>query len=304
MSFGPLRNGSVAAKPVARVALALKGDIEFPTPGFLVDRLADDAHPLMTFDDGTPAILTRRLGKGRVIQFAVNPLTVSPTLTSPVNDLFKQLHRAVGATVGHEVWRFKLPPLKTKPDALPTDHDGLVCLTNNHVVIEAGVAELGGDNRKIEGGYEVHFMDDGTLIEKPTSLAEGKLTNRWLSYQTRREFREPELAKWTLDINRAANMVFDLGKSYPLGRIVLYYSGSLPLTTVSGSSDGCRWHPLGQWPAHAAGMDVNDTVLATDGSHRYLRIELAAPASPQDKVILSELEIWAHNETNKNEQKP
>jgi hypothetical protein len=294
VDFSQPRQGSVKARPVARLSPSLKGDVEFPSPGYSITKLADDAHPIMTFDDGTPAILIRKLGNGRVIQFVSNPLTVSPALTSPVNDLFKQLHESVGAKTGLDVWRFKLPPLKTKLEsAPPTTNDSPLCLTNNHVVMEGSVAELSGDNRRIEGSYEVRSLEDGSILEKPTSFADGKLTNRWKSYQTRREFRNHEPELWTLQPKGAASVVVDLGKSYPLDHIVLFYSGGLPQTVVSTSADGRQWCEQGSWPAHEAGMDVFDTTMTLKGSCRYLKIDLSAPVSPTDKTILSELEIWA-----------
>lgn len=294
VQFGAPRQGSVSARTVARPSLAIEGECEFPSPGFAVAHLAADVQPLMAFDDGSPAVLIREYGKGRVIQFASNPLTVSPALSSPVNDLFKQLHQAVGATVGQDVWRFKLPPLKAKlsPPELPAG----LCITNNYVVMESSAAALSGANRVIDGSYEIRSSDDGTLIEGPVSFADGKLTNRWRSYQTRREFRNHEPELWTIDLSRPANVIIDLGQSYPLDHIMLFYSGNLPRASIYGSPDGQEWLRLGDWPAHAAGTDVNDVNVSLNGNHRFLKIEVAATGSPMDKVKLCELEIWAHNE--------
>jgi len=93
-------------------------------------------------------------------------------------------------------------------------------------------------------------------------------------------------------------VTFDLKQSHPVSRAVLFYSGNLPRTIISGSDDGHEWRQLGVWPAHEAGTDVDDVAMTLDGSHRYLKLELAQPTSPGDKVILSEVEIWAHREVS------
>lgn len=295
VSFGPARQGADSARTVDRPALPLNVACTFPTPGFSVTHLAADVRPLMKFTDGAPAVLMRPYGKGRIIQFAANPLTVSPTLESPVNELFKQLQSAVGAKLGRDVWRFKLPPLKTKLQWPPPSPRGQICLTNNFVVMDGEVALHSSDNRKIGGTYQVREPDNGSLLEGPVSFDTGKLTNRWLAYQTRREFREPDLGKWTLNLDRPAVATFDLGKSYPLARVVLFYTGNMPPLTISASTDGREWIPQGDWPGQAAGLDVCDTTLKLTGNHRYLKINFSAPKTPGDKGVLSEVEIWARN---------
>ncbi|MCC6239283.1 MAG: exo-alpha-sialidase, partial [Phycisphaerales bacterium] len=293
VSFGAARQGNVSAKTVKRPALRLDAACSFPAPGYSVAHLAENVKPLMEFADGTPAVLIRNYGKGRVIQFTSNPLAVSPTLSSPMINLFRQLQRAVGASVGHDVWRFKLPPLKTKLQWPPVAPAGTVCLTNNDVVMEGAAALHGSANQAIGGTYTVRALDDDSVIEGPVAFDVGKLTNRWLAYQTRREFREPDPAKWTLTLDRPASATFDLGKSYPLGRIVLFYSGSLPRTTIQASSDGHDWISLGAWPGHAAGMDICDASLELTGNYRYLKLNFSAPESSGDRGILSEVEIWS-----------
>ncbi|MCC7352075.1 MAG: hypothetical protein IT446_16060 [Phycisphaerales bacterium] len=298
VSFGEARQGSVLAKTVKKPALALNGTCSFPVAGYSVKNLAAGVKPLMEFEDGAPAVLIRPYGKGRVIQFASNPLMVSPTLSSPVNDLFRQLQKAVGAKVGHDVWRFKLPELKTKLQWPPVSPVGTVCLTNNFVMMEGASALHGSANQATKGTYEVRASDDGSLIEGPVAFDAGKLTNRWLAYQTRREFREPDPAKWTLNLDRPAVATFDLGGSYPLERIVLFHTGTLPQVNISASTDGKEWIPQGQWPGHADGLDVCDSTMKLTGNFRYLKINFSAPKTPGDKGVLSEVEIWAHAEGN------
>jgi len=65
---------------------------------------------LGTYPDGSPAIVTHKLGKGRVITFAANPFAPQVTVdASPWPAAFKGLQQALGCKVGQPIWRFALP---------------------------------------------------------------------------------------------------------------------------------------------------------------------------------------------------
>ena len=66
---------------------------------------------LATYQDGTSAIISRKLGKGRVITFAANPF--APTVTvekSNWPELFRNLQQSLGCKVDRPIWHFVLPP--------------------------------------------------------------------------------------------------------------------------------------------------------------------------------------------------
>jgi hypothetical protein len=69
-----------------------------------------NAEVLGTYPDGSPAIVSHKLGKGRVITFAANPfvplVTVEPSAW-PV--AFKGLQQSLGCKVDQPLWRFVLP---------------------------------------------------------------------------------------------------------------------------------------------------------------------------------------------------
>jgi hypothetical protein len=65
---------------------------------------------LGTYPDGSPAIVTHKLGKGRVITFAANPFAPQVTVdATPWPAAFKGLQRALGCKVDQPIWRFALP---------------------------------------------------------------------------------------------------------------------------------------------------------------------------------------------------
>ena len=62
------------------------------------------------FPDGSPAIVTHQLGKGRVITFAANPFAPQVTVdTTAWPAAFKGLQQSLGCKVDQPIWRFLLP---------------------------------------------------------------------------------------------------------------------------------------------------------------------------------------------------
>jgi hypothetical protein len=68
------------------------------------------AEVLGTYPDGSPAIITHQLGKGRVITFAANPFVPQATVdASAWPTAFKGLQRALGCKVDQSIWHLVLP---------------------------------------------------------------------------------------------------------------------------------------------------------------------------------------------------
>jgi hypothetical protein len=65
---------------------------------------------LGTYPDGSPAIVTHKLGKGRVITFAANPFAPQVTVdATPWPAVFKGLQQSLGCKVDLPIWHFVLP---------------------------------------------------------------------------------------------------------------------------------------------------------------------------------------------------
>jgi len=65
---------------------------------------------LGTYPDGSPAIVTHQLGKGRVITFAANPFAPQVTVdANPWPAAFKGLQQSLGCKVDQPIWHFALP---------------------------------------------------------------------------------------------------------------------------------------------------------------------------------------------------
>lgn len=69
-----------------------------------------DAKVIGTYPDGSPAIVERSLGKGRVITFAANPFAPEVTVDKTQwPALFHGLQKSLGCKTDLPIWRFKLP---------------------------------------------------------------------------------------------------------------------------------------------------------------------------------------------------
>ncbi len=81
--------------------------------------LADPkADVLGTYPDGSPAIVSHQLGKGRVITFAANPFAPQVTVdATPWPAAFKGLQQALGCKVDQSIWHFTLPAPGSPPKA-------------------------------------------------------------------------------------------------------------------------------------------------------------------------------------------
>ena len=89
----------------------LKHRDEAPLTGAHEIVLADPkAGILGTYPDGSPAIVTHKLGKGRVITFAANPFAPQATVeVTPWPAAFKGLQQSLGCKVDQPIWHFALP---------------------------------------------------------------------------------------------------------------------------------------------------------------------------------------------------
>ncbi|HOX57080.1 MAG TPA: hypothetical protein PLC99_09330 [Verrucomicrobiota bacterium] len=70
-----------------------------------------DATVLATYPDGSPALVTRKHGKGNVFTFAANPFAPQVTLgVTPWSTVFKGIQQSLGCKVDLPIRRFLLPP--------------------------------------------------------------------------------------------------------------------------------------------------------------------------------------------------
>lgn len=280
-------------------------------PGSLIEPVSDQVVQIAAFDDGSPAVTLHRYGTGAVIFFAADPFCsvgqgqAKQSLVAqdaPVVKLFGAIQKFAGVRMGHEIWRFKLPPFRTDVQRRETD----VCLTNNYV---HDVNEPLLEPNNVDTGGTYHYdrapasIPDVAEADEAIPFAEGHLTNRLNAYETRnqREWRPRDQARldavsaqWIVGWGDGAplSVTFDLESEHPLDRLRLFYSGALPAVEITGSRDGETWQALESLPGENAGPDVRDVTARLTGAHPYVWLHFAA-GRKGELAELCEVEIGA-----------
>ncbi len=254
--------------------------------------LVGDAVPVLLFEDNTPALISRKLGNGRVLSFAGSPFNRKNLAEPDWWRFFTALQRELGAQVGQNIWRFQLPKRLITDIPLPEGK----CLTGNHVVWRQ-CAPHDLRNLATAGAYSYSRAPDMIPDQGGASniaFNAGDLTDRPQAYTAANVSRgKGKLDDWIVKFDAGApvSVTFDFQSVHPLQRVRLFYQGALPDVSVLISTDGAQWHNV----ATAAASDRNaDDVLDATLSFpkcngRYARIEFGARVAP---LALAEVEVW------------
>ena len=123
--------GVKPGEPIKQTAVVVDGKT-LPTRdvGYAV-AASPDVEVLGRFSDGKPAILSRKVGKGRAIYFAVNPFRLENLADEPWKAFFKTFQTQLGLKTGHDIWRFRFPKSLIQTPPAPEGK----CLTNNHILL-------------------------------------------------------------------------------------------------------------------------------------------------------------------------
>jgi len=283
--------------------------------------LQDGATVLARFEDNSPAIITKSVGKGRTFYFAYNPF--GPVYAGADRPKWLELFRALNAGLGIgadcDLWRFELPAEKFS-DLAPRLPKGR-CLTNNFAYwdleqpVEVKNVDTGGGytyslspDHLEDGGEDGPDEEELFFEPEPILFSRGDLTNRHLSY---REFfpgklksgyckyDDIEVGKWAVawKDRSAFDITFDLKKSFPIHGLRLFFSGQLPETTLSYEDEAGEWVRCAKLGALEANEDVHTAVLKPEKAPICRRLKLHFGARARGKTLtLTELEIWGEVE--------
>ena len=254
-----------------------------------------NARVLARFDDGRPALVENRLGRGRALYFAWSPLSSATRKHAAWRRFFTKWYASLGGRTGHDIWRFKIPPLVEDEEKDPKG----VCLTGNYgfwdrykfIVGRRFNRDVGGEYAlESRGRRDVYPFKTGRLTNRPR-LREMDVYGKVHPLIWRSEFSP---VRWVEELRGpgAARITFDFKKARPLLRVRLYYAGAFPGAKLSTSRDGASWSPCSA-SARAAKtgekeVAFQDVTLAKPTPARYLRLEL----SPKGRLLLPEVEVW------------
>jgi hypothetical protein len=271
-----------------------------------VRTVSSTAKMLATFEDGRPALVENRLGRGRAFYFAWCPMVSEAWQDEGWRKFMTGFHASLGGKLGHDVWRLKIPALVEEDD---TDPEG-VCLTGNygywdrHQFIEGYRF-----NRNTQGEYSLRLNGEALKV----SFREGRLTNRLRlkeidvpgSVHTLVWHRNFNRSRWVEEIvgGAAVEITFDFKRPYPLGRLRIYYSGEFPGAEMGVSDDGETWRALrGSAQAAKTGakeVALQDVDIRSNRPARFLRLTLPARSSQESTFMIPEVEVWAESDEGK-----
>ena len=256
---------------------------------------------LAIFDDGTPAITSHKLGRGRAVLFASHLFWPTHVAEPAWRNFFQWFVARMGTPAGFDIWNFKLP--ETLIWHAPPQKG--VCLTNNRVVWRDDRPWF-EQNLDSGGSYRYSRPPDTLRADLPDNqipFSQGRLTDRHQAIHAEKrtarpyeDYQLPEthwIASWSDP--RPVTITFDLQQPRALSEVKVWFRTCLAALTCAGSLDGRTWHRLAQATAQrGASGDVYDKSIALRQGprSRYLRMQFAGRTAGET-LTLSEVEIWA-----------
>ena len=253
---------------------------------------APDCRVLAAFGDGRPAVVSRRVGRGRAIFFAFNPLNGTSVRSREWRKAFRGIAAGLRLATDRDIWRFTFPPFER--DLYPEDPSG-VCLTNNYLRFENDLP-LYLNNLDSGGSYRAIPEPDGAADQGgagETPFAKGDLTDRRKAYAFNNKKTSPDDWRIGWKSARPVTVFFDLKRPFPLTRVRIFYSGQLPAFEVRTSADGRSWTPVAERRATQETEGVRMVARSFQPRRaRYLRVRFGQ-RSPGKRFDLVEMEVWA-----------
>lgn len=242
------------------------------------------------FADGSPAIIERPYGKGRVFYFAFRVFSnshLSPKL--PWLAYFRKLHQELGGSVNHNIWRFRFPAMKT---CLPKAPEGK-CLTNNYAFwnrfrFNDGVLQ----NVDIRATCTV--VRNGKSICQP--IAQAKLTDRRSCFVRIKEYQESGYADWVEDFSHSGdyNIILDLRRPHKVNHFAFFWTGKLPKDLkVEYAEHKDDWETAEFHPGsrQTGELEIVRSEVAIGKPAQFIRMSFSGT---KGKFIISETEIWGN----------
>ena len=268
--------------------------------------VSDRAEVSARLDTGAPAIVSNRVGSGRTVCFAWNPYNAATTQDPVWRAYLATLHRELGGSLGHDIWRFQFPRETVQYDE-PEPPAGR-CLTGNFAFWYRGELVDGGERYNIDtdGSYTIaageeqrtHAFAAGPLTNRLAVITHPDVYGRVRSY----EFKEKlKLDEWCEMLSGPAPVTVTF--SFPAARRVslmrLSFSGELSGLVVETSRSGKRWRrraDLGTTEATGY-WQVSERSLALRGwgSVRHVRLRIPGREEGAAPLVLAEVEIWGED---------
>jgi len=305
--FGVTINGKIEAKSAAFDLPGLKTSIPLLELDLNKLKLTDPGKVsvLATFDNGDPALTEKKIGKGRALYFAFMPITEATTRNEAWIKFWTDFHKAMGCSVGNDIWRFKLPAPVVASKPVPEVPD-MLCLTGNHGFWIKGYF-YGKDSRfnlPLQGVYTIASGIDKT---GPIAFREGKLTDRLRAAEYSETlmacglpdnhiYLQPE--KWVETFKGELPVKIDFRFSKPclVKKAALYLQGEFNGVELAVSADGKQWEKAGaEAGAFKTGeYEVRRLEIKSGVSKpvKFVRLEFGKRSLTNSVLTVAEVELW------------
>jgi Beta-galactosidase trimerisation domain/Carbohydrate family 9 binding domain-like len=288
--FGVTKGSYVRRTTVKNGAIELKNY----SKAYNVKLCSKNAKVLAKFENGSPAIVEKRLGKGKAVYFAANPFNAKAIADSQWKKFWLDFQKKSGLATGHDIWRFQFPARLLGKKRTPEPG---ICLTGNYVFIKESKPYL-LNNSKVDGSYSYSLAPDAIKDQggsKAVLFSKGDLTDRRKApFAGDVVAKKSKLSDWIVQYNTtdAFDIVFDFKKPVSASEISLIYSGELLSVSFATSNDVKKWRDLNvkikPWPKT---KDVlRETIKFPSIKTRYIKIHFGK--REKAKLIISEIEIW------------
>ncbi len=261
----------------------------FGSPGFIL-KTVGNARVLATFADGSPAIVEKLFGKGKVITFASNPFNNNLFTNTKAAELFHTIQQEFHCQTEQPIWRFRFPrPKKTMP---PLWNDNMVCVTGNACAWELE-SIVDGPNAPLK--FKAAYSLAPDLIPDKSANC-GNLFNRKAALdlpQLKRNKTLPSLQGWASawKTKEAFSITLDFPKQLQNGEIKLWCHGDIPSIELYAKS-GNKYVLVGKAEiSHTAeSVDVREITIPFRGD--FSDFELRFDLRSKGDFYLGELEVW------------
>ena len=258
---------------------------------------SSDCQILAKFADGNPALVERKLGKGKIHLYAFNPCSFKSLSNKKWLKYFHEYAKQLGLKTDHKIWRFSFPDSLIKK--LPEPQG--MCLTGNHILWRL-FTPIGSYNQVTGGTYSYSREPENTTDQggiTNVAFSNGNLTNRRKAPAAGNVDKgKSAMTDWVVAFftDQEMSIDFDMKKIYPINRIELFYQGLLPIIEVSVSQDGKMWETseVASEPENIKFKnDVKQKTIKLKGNPnaRFVKIKFKV-SKPKQLLTLSEVEIW------------
>jgi len=234
---------------------------------------------VLRYDDGAPAAIRVKVGKGTVLWLGFNPLL--GVYSTEWTEFFRAVLRSLDVALDRPAGRLLLP-LEYRMQS-----EDVVYLTGNGCSFECSIPQV-TRSVYLPGSYRYTLtpdqVKDVASETTPISFSTGKLTDR---------AHPAAQAYVTFKKTEAFSVEFDLAAVCPARRVDLYCAEFIPQVTLAASVDGQDFRVISRAEESGQVSGVRQIRLAFPAplnSYRYFRLDFG-PRPAGKELTISEVDI-------------